>query len=85
MAAEVKIKLDKTEAKKGDLIEVKALVYHPMETGLRKDKNRNPIPRKLLNKFICTVAGKEVFSADFDAAIAPRTPELQRSPRTEFS
>jgi sulfur-oxidizing protein SoxZ len=69
MAAEVKIKFDKTEAKKGDLVEVKALVYHPMETGLRKDKNGNPIPRKLLNKFICTVAGKEVFSADFETAI----------------
>ena len=38
MAAEVKIKLDKTEAKKGDIVEVKALVYHPTETGLRKDK-----------------------------------------------
>ena len=70
MAAEVKIKLDKTEAKKGDLVEVKALVYHPMETWLRKDKSGNVIPRKLLNKFICTVAGKEVFSADFDTAIA---------------
>ncbi len=70
MAAEVKIKLDKTEAKKGDLVEVKALVYHPMETGLRKDKSGKVIPRKLLNKFICTVAGTEVFSADFDTAIA---------------
>ncbi len=70
MAAEVKIKLDKTEAKKGDLVEVKALVYHPMETGRRKDKSGKLIPRKILNKFICTVAGKEVFSADFDTAIA---------------
>lgn len=70
MAATVKVKLDRTEAKKGELVEVKALVYHAMETGLRKDKSGNVIPRKLLNKFICTVAGKEVFSADFDTAIA---------------
>jgi len=70
MAAQVKIKLDKTEARKGDLVEVKALVYHPMETGLRKDKSGKVIPRKLLNKFVCTVAGKEVFSADFDTAVS---------------
>lgn len=70
MAAQVKVKLDKTEAKKGDLIEVKALVYHPMETGLRKDKDGNIIPRKILNKFICTVGSTVVFSADFEPAIA---------------
>jgi sulfur-oxidizing protein SoxZ len=70
MAAQVKIKLDKTEAQKGDLVEVKALVYHPMETGLRKDKSGNPIPRQILNKFVCTVAGRQVFSADFDTAIS---------------
>lgn len=70
MAAEVKIKLDKTEARKGDLVEVKALVYHPMETGLRKDADGNVLPRKILNKFVCTVGGKEVFSADFEPAVA---------------
>ncbi len=69
-AHQVKIKLDKTEAKKGDIVEVKALVYHPMETGLRKDRSGKVIPRHILKKFICMVAGKEVFSADFDTAIA---------------
>ena len=49
---------------------MKALVYHPMETGLRKDKSGYPIPRKILNKFVCTVAGRQVFSADFDTAIS---------------
>ena len=70
--AEVKprIKLDKKQAKKGDLVEVKALVSHVMETGLRKDASGNTIPRKILNKFTCTVNGKEVFSADFEPAIS---------------
>lgn len=70
--AEVKprIKLDKKEAKKGDLIEVKALVSHVMESGQRKDRDGNTIPRKILNQFACTVNGKEVFSADFEAAVA---------------
>jgi sulfur-oxidizing protein SoxZ len=70
MAVKPRIKLDKKEAKKGDLVEVKALVSHVMETGQRKDANGNPIPRKILNKFTCTVAGKQVFAADFEPAIS---------------
>ena len=65
-----RIKLDRKEAKKGDLVEVKALVAHVMETGQRKDAQGNTIPRKILNKFACTVNGKEVFAADFEPAIS---------------
>jgi sulfur-oxidizing protein SoxZ len=65
-----RIKLDKKEAKKGDIVEVKALVAHVMESGQRKDQSGNTVPRKILNKFTCTVNGKEVFSADFTGAVA---------------
>jgi sulfur-oxidizing protein SoxZ len=65
-----RIKLDKKDAKKGDIIEVKALVSHIMETGQRKDRDGKVIPRKILNKFTCTVNGKEVFSADFEPAVS---------------
>ncbi len=70
MSVKPRIKLDKTQAKKGELVEVKALVSHVMENGQRKDASGNTIPRKILNKFICTVNGNEVFSADFEPAIA---------------
>lgn len=70
MATKPRIKLDKTQAKKGDIVEVKALVQHTMESGQRKGKDGKPIPRKILNKFVCTVNGKEVFSADFEPAIS---------------
>ncbi len=65
-----RIKLDKKEAKKGDVVEVKALVSHIMETGQRKGADGKVIPRKILNKFTCTVNGKEVFAADFEPAIS---------------
>ena len=65
-----RIRLDKKEAKVGDVVEVKALVSHIMETGLRKDASGQIIPRKILNKFTCTVNGKEVFAAYFKAAIS---------------
>jgi sulfur-oxidizing protein SoxZ len=70
MAVKPRIKLDKKEAKKGELVEVKALVSHVMESGQRKDSKGETIPRKILNKFTCTVNGKEVFSADFEPAVA---------------
>ena len=65
-----RIKLDKKEAKKGELVKVKALVQHVMETGNRRDASGNVVPRKILNKFVCTVAGKQVFAADFETAIS---------------
>jgi sulfur-oxidizing protein SoxZ len=70
MSVKPRIKLDKKEAKKGDLVEVKALVAHVMETGQRKDASGKVIPRNILSKFTCTVNGKEVFAADFEPAIA---------------
>ena len=70
MAVKPRIKLDKKEAKKGDIVEVKALVAHVMESGQRRDSTGNVIPRKILNKFVCTVAGKQVFAADFETAIS---------------
>jgi sulfur-oxidizing protein SoxZ len=58
------------EAKKGDIIQIKTLVAHPMETGFRKDDNGKPIPRKIINSFVCTFGGREVFRADLEPAIA---------------
>ena len=69
-AVKPRIKLDKKEARKGELVEVKALVQHVMETGNRRDANGTIVPRKILNKFVCTVAGKQVFAADFETAIS---------------
>jgi sulfur-oxidizing protein SoxZ len=69
-AAKPRIKLDKKEARKGDIIEVKALVAHVMETGQRKDAQGATIPRKILNRFTCTVAGTQVFAADFEPAVS---------------
>lgn len=70
MASKPRIKLSTKEAKKGEIVEVKALVSHVMESGQRKDKDGKPIPRKILNRFECTVNGKQVFAVDFATAIA---------------
>ena len=84
MAAQPRIKLDKKEVKKGDIVEVKALVSHVMETGQRKDAQGATIPRRILNKFTCTVAGKQVFAADFEPAVSAN-PYIQFKFRAEQS
>ena len=59
-----------SEAKKGDIIQIKTLMSHPMETGFRKDENGKPIPREIINSFVCTFNGHEVFRADLEPAIS---------------
>ncbi len=59
-----------TQAKKGEIIQIKTLTSHPMETGLRKDENGKIIPRDILNKFTCMFNGKPLFSADLEQAIS---------------
>ena len=54
----------------GDSTEVKVLMNHEMETGQRKDAQGATVPRKILHKFTCTVAGKQVFAADFEPAVS---------------
>lgn len=56
--------------KKGDIVEVKTLVTHTMESGQRRDPAGKVIPRKILNKFACSYNGNEVFRAELAPAIA---------------
>ena len=68
--AKPRVKLPKTAAK-GEIIEIKTLISHTMESGQRKNrKTGEKIPRKIINKFTCTFNGKEVFAADWHPAIS---------------
>lgn len=58
------------KASKGEVITIKTLISHKMESGQRKDKEGNPIPRKIINKFSCTFNGEPVFSCDIEPAIS---------------
>jgi len=69
MAEKPRLKVPK-EAKKGEVIEIKTLIAHVMESGQRKDRDGNTIPRKIINKFTCEFNGQPVFSCDIDPAIS---------------
>jgi sulfur-oxidizing protein SoxZ len=57
-------------AKRGEVIEIKTLIAHPMETGYRLGSTGTVIPRDIINRFVCTYNGEEVFRADLYPAIA---------------
>jgi sulfur-oxidizing protein SoxZ len=58
------------QAKKGELIEIKTLISHEMESGQRKDSAGKPIPRKIISKMTAAFNGKVVFEADWHPAIS---------------
>lgn len=68
-ASKPRVKLPKT-AEAGEIIVIKTLISHDMESGQRKDKDGNPIPRKIINSFTCTFNGQPVFSCDIDPAVS---------------
>jgi sulfur-oxidizing protein SoxZ len=57
-------------AKRGEIVEIKTLVSHPMETGYRRTQLGAPIPRDIIRLFVCTYNGTEVFRAELHPAIA---------------
>jgi sulfur-oxidizing protein SoxZ len=59
-----------SSAKPGEVIEIKTLISHEMESGQRKDSSGKPIPRKIINKFTAAFNGKVVFEADWNPAIS---------------
>jgi sulfur-oxidizing protein SoxZ len=57
-------------ATRGEVIEIKTLISHAMETGYRRTQLGAPIPRDIISRFVCTYNGTEVFSAELHPAIA---------------
>jgi sulfur-oxidizing protein SoxZ len=58
------------QARQGEIIEIKTLVSHVMETGFRRTETGALIPRDILRLFVCSYNGEEVFRAEIHPAIA---------------
>jgi sulfur-oxidizing protein SoxZ len=58
------------QAKRGEIIEIKTLAGHPMETGFRHTDRGELIPRDIITQFVCTYNGAEIFRAELFPAIA---------------
>ena len=58
------------KAKRGDIIEIKTLMSHIMETGYRRMASGELVPRDIITSFTCRYNGVEIFRADLFPAIA---------------
>src|SRR5262249_5690793 len=58
------------KAKKGDVIAIKTLIAHDMDTGFRFDNVGKVIPRNIITTFVCRYNDVEVFRADLHPAIS---------------
>jgi sulfur-oxidizing protein SoxZ len=57
-------------AKRGEIIEIKTLAQHAMETGFRRTQTGELIPRDIIRTFRCTYNGVEIYRCDLHPAIA---------------
>ncbi len=59
-----------SRARRGEIIEIKTLISHVMETGFRRTQLGETIPRNIIRRFLCTYNGAEIFRADLHPAIS---------------
>jgi len=64
-----RVKVPKTAAA-GSTITIKTLISHKMESGQRKDDDGNPIPRSIINRFVCDFNGENVLDVQLEPAIS---------------
>jgi sulfur-oxidizing protein SoxZ len=57
-------------AARGEVIELRVLIAHPMETGYRPGADGRVLPRDLIRRFTCRYNGEVVFSAELHPAIS---------------
>ncbi len=69
MTARVLIHLP-AKALRGEVIQIKTLIAHAMESGFRVGTNGNLIPRDIITLFTCRYNGEEIFRAELSPAIA---------------
>ena len=57
-------------ARRGDVIEIKTLMSHIMETGYRHTASGEVVPRNIITSLACRFNGAEIFRADLFPAIS---------------
>ncbi len=57
-------------AQRGEIVTIRAMIAHAMETGFRRTQLGALIPRDIITRFICTYNGAEIFRTEFHPAVA---------------
>lgn len=64
-----RVKVPKSAAA-GEAFTIKTLISHKMESGLRKDKEGNAIPRSIINRFTCDFNGQSVIDVAIETSVS---------------
>ena len=65
-----KVKIPSGPVKAGDLVQVKTLINHPMESGLRKDDKGETVPAHFIEEVTVEYGGKTVIKGKWTGAIS---------------
>lgn len=57
-------------AKQGEVVEITALIQHPMETGYRPAPNGQIVPRDIIRRLTCSLDGEELVSIELHPAVS---------------
>lgn len=57
-------------ARRGEVIEIRLLVQHPMESGFRRDVQGRAVPMNVVNQVVARYGGREIFRAELGSGIA---------------
>ena len=57
-------------ARRGEVVEIRTLIAHPMESGFRVDAEGKVRPRDIIRRFSCRYNGELVFRAELFSAVA---------------
>ncbi len=58
------------KARRGEVIALKTLISHPMESGFRVTNTGQSVPRDIITMFVATYNGEEIFRAQLFPAVA---------------
>ena len=58
------------QAKRGEIVEIKTLISHDMESGYRPDNVGRMVPRDIITLFVASYNEQEIFRAELHPAIA---------------
>jgi sulfur-oxidizing protein SoxZ len=58
------------QAKKGEVVEIRALLEHPSESGWRRDDEGKVYPRNIVTSFLCTYGGEAVIKGDLRRGVS---------------
>lgn len=64
-----RVRVPKT-ATAGEVVTIKTLISHIMESGLRRDDNGNTIPRSIINRFEASFNGETIIDVKIETAVS---------------